>query len=338
VKGIMDRKYLPVHTTVLDCQALLERVLTRYPLSSPLTCRLFSNGLNDVYVVNNGAATCFLRVSKSGWRSRQDIEEEIDLVSRLYRQDIRVALPIGSRDGSYIQDINAYEGIRYAVLFSNAEGDIHDITENRQNRAFGKIVGRMHRAFDQIENRYRRSHIDKKTLLEQPVARIARFLKHRPGDFEYLQEIADHLKDRLDGLPRTRPRYGLCHGDLHAGNVRFDQDGRPTLFDFDFSGCSWRAYDIAAYVHSMVFSQQLKDKKFDWKESFAYFLLGYNEENSVSTRDLNMVNAFVVIRHIWALGLQVGFSRYKGMAMVNDEFFDNNLELMKKTIRDFKIL
>jgi len=39
-------------------------------------------------------------------------------------------------------------------------------------------------------------------------------------------------------------KYGLCQGDLHTGNARFDMHGRLTLFDFDSFGYGWRAIDI----------------------------------------------------------------------------------------------
>ncbi|WP_407573010.1 phosphotransferase [Deinococcus altitudinis] len=43
---------------------------------------------------------------------------------------------------------------------------------------------------------------------------------------------------------------GICHGDLHGGNVHVP-DGVWTRFDFDCGGRRWRAYDVAVFWWSM---------------------------------------------------------------------------------------
>jgi Ser/Thr protein kinase RdoA (MazF antagonist) len=330
----MSDSYFPVQYSILSSRALQERILSKYPLDSPLECHLFRININDVYVVNSGSATYYLRISRHGWRTREDIEEEIHLLNFLQDNNIPVSLPIKSRGGEYLQEINAPEGIRRAVLFSNAEGIPHDILNQKQCFIFGQTAGRMHRCTDKITGNYKKSHIDQKNLIEEPMDSLSHFLAHQEKNLDYLKAIAEELKKRLNRLPRTPPGYGICHGDFYAKNGHFNMNGNLTLFDFDHFGYGWRIYDIAVYVYHLLTSQF---DNFNWMESFRSFISGYYEERELSIEEMDRINLFVLIRQIWGMGASVFLCKYRGRTFDEREYFVKNIELMKMFIKEFKI-
>jgi len=74
--------------------------------------------LNDIYIVKTQEDTYYLRVLIYKWRTKEEIEAEIELLNYLHNCGISIAAPVQGNEGVYIQEINAPESIRYAVLFT----------------------------------------------------------------------------------------------------------------------------------------------------------------------------------------------------------------------------
>ena len=116
----------------------------------------------------------------------------------------------------------------------------------------------------------------------------------------FLERLAEHVRHRLLELPRTPPGYGLCHGDLHPGNVRFDADGEPTLFDFDCMGYGWRAYDLTVFLWNAFGEGRTKR----WRASrWRSFLRGYQEVRPCPEGLDEVMPLFLVARQIWLMGV-----------------------------------
>jgi Ser/Thr protein kinase RdoA (MazF antagonist) len=59
----------------------------------------------------------------TAWRSRSEIEWELDLLIHLDRKGVPVAAPVAKKDGIFLSFLNQPEGQRGAALFSYAEGE-----------------------------------------------------------------------------------------------------------------------------------------------------------------------------------------------------------------------
>ena len=95
----------------------------------------------------------------------------------------------------------------------------------------------MHQAADQMHEPYRRSHLDMHHLVDDNLPAIASLMAHRGADFSLIGRIADECKSRISQLlPTSKPEYGICHGELHGGDVGYDENYKPVLFDFEGSG------------------------------------------------------------------------------------------------------
>ena len=79
--------------------------------------------MSDVYRVDTRDAAYILKVYMHGRHSRGEIEAEVNFLNDLLDHDIAVAAPVANNDGAYLDEIDAPEGTRCAVLFDALSGD-----------------------------------------------------------------------------------------------------------------------------------------------------------------------------------------------------------------------
>jgi Ser/Thr protein kinase RdoA (MazF antagonist) len=240
--------YFPVQHSILSANALAEWAQSHYSMREPVRCRFLRGSMSDVYRVETLDAAYILKIYLHNRHSMSAIQAEVDFLNDLHDHDIPVAAPVANNDAAYLNEIDAPEGIRYAVLFDAIEGDQPQEGNLGHSRSFGRLAGRLHNHSDNSAKKYARWHLDEKYLVEAPLTHIGPYLEHRRRDWEYLRALGSELVAELHKLvSKESPEYGLCHGDLHTGNARIDKDGRLTLFDFDSFGYGWRAIDIGVY-------------------------------------------------------------------------------------------
>lgn len=301
----MTDSIFPTQSSVLSAEALTERILSNYALTPPVRCRLATRGLNDTYRVESGDGLAFLRVYRHGWRTDRETAAELALMTDLHRTGLSVSRPVPRRDGDLLSWVMAAEGERQVALFTPASGeDVREIT-TRHAMAYGRPAGQLHAAADAGDRRYDRFQLDERHLIDEPLAAIHQRMGDDDdcaGDLEYLTAVAGRVRAHIAALPRTLPGYGLCHGDLHPGNVRFGPDFAPTLFDFDCCGYGWRAYDLAVFV----WNSYLERRSPTWREPrWRAFLRGYGAARPLQEGELDAVPYFLVARQIWLMGLDV---------------------------------
>jgi len=148
--------------------------------------------------------------------------------------------------GSHEYYLKVYKhGRRSRMDVEAATGIAGDNGDPYRIRALGEMVGRMHRCADRLSMPYRRSHLGIHHLVDDNLNGIVPLLAHRGAALSLISDIAYVCKARISRLlPKSTPDYGICHGDLHGGDVCYDDNNTPTLFEFDSSGCGWRALDI----------------------------------------------------------------------------------------------
>ncbi|MBT6146685.1 MAG: phosphotransferase, partial [Gemmatimonadetes bacterium] len=110
------------HSTVSG-EHLCAKVLARYDLDFPVDCVFLQMGCNDTYRVRTGGQTLYLRVYHHGWRSRRQIEAEVEMLDFLSHREQPVSAPVRRRDGRFLTRVSSPEGQRYSVLFTEAPSD-----------------------------------------------------------------------------------------------------------------------------------------------------------------------------------------------------------------------
>lgn len=311
----------PVQDSTLSEQAIADRLLPLYGLAQPYSCRFFRKGICDTYRIQSAGGEFYLKVYRAGRRSLLDVSEEVRLLNHLLEHGVSVVRPVARLDGEYVNELEAPEGARCAVLFHAVEGE-EDKTDHHR-REFGATVARMHLAADSMKPAYNRQHLDMTTLIEENMLPIGQLMAHRPDDFRLIREIANHAKERIVSLlPCTAPGYGVCHGDLHGGDVIYDANGQPTLLDFDSSGVGWRAVDLGVYL-CYDWMNTSEKAEMDRQRRLAALLDGYQTVRALSDQELAVIQLTPAVRHIFLMGHVLRHTTvYQGWNWANDGFID----------------
>jgi len=327
----MTDKHFPIDASIISAEALTARVLPKYRLANP-TCSLLAHGVNDTYSVTTNSKHYFLRVYRCAWRNRKHIASEVDMLNYLRADKQPVSYPIKCKNGAYVSRINAPEGIRYAVLFSDATGTIPNFRKLAVCHQYGEIAGRMHESMDRCKKDVQRFDIDLKHLIDDSLDSISLILFNRSKDMDFLQKVGTELKSELCKLPTEKPFYGLCHGDHHGGNVHQDSDGRMTVFDFDCYGYGWRAYDVAVFRWSLGLrygfngSQRGKGTR-RWNA----FMNGYSKVRCLTHNELKATALFIPARHIWLMALHANLSRTVGSNILNPGAIGRHIDIVRQS-------
>lgn len=331
----MKGRIFPTQSSVLDSGALGRMVERQYRLKGPVTCRFFRKGMTDAYEIKSSTGEYFLKVYMRARRTRRDVEEEVHLLRFLHGRGLSVAAPLRRRDGRYIGRIEAPEGERYAVLFPAAKGVDTDHRKPEDCVSLGRLIGRLHRIADGIGETYRKAPIDLDYLVDRQIEMARPFLRHRARDFELVRRIGAAVKGRIEGLlPRRKPEYGICHGDLHGGDVRIDARGKSTLFDFDSFGYGWRAVEIGVFSASHEWMDLSREAEAGRRRRLRGLLRGYRETRDLSGAELEVVGLAAPVRHIYLMGAVLRYtSTHEGFHWADDNFFNWHMAWFKHWAR-----
>lgn len=282
--------------TLLSQETILEFVKANYSLAEPQTCEFIRRGFNDHYRLTAGGIHYVFRVYLNGKYyidSPEAFQFELDLVEFLFKQAIPVARPLPQKDGRLLGCVDTDLGKRYTALFSYASGEsrLEEKPTVEQCTHLGQTIAAFHLAANKFQSEHDRYHLNLKYLAEEPLKQIA--LKDDEIIPEFREFIAslqpiDEAVSTVQALDSEGDEYGIIHGDLHLGNMHF-QDNQVTLFDFDHCAYGWRAYDL---IPSFWLPEDQKNA----------LLQGYESVRPLSKREHESLPAFTKLRGLWDVG------------------------------------
>ena len=323
----MSSKLITVIHSIPSSEALEQNVLCHYQIGKLQSCRLLKRGLNDTYLLETEQERYILRVYRYGWRTKAEIDLELELLYFLHKNNVAISYPIAKRTGGFTTAIAAPEGTRYSALFSYAPGKAVDKKINsEQSRRLGEAVASIHEVTNNFKSSFSRPELNNAYLLDASVNAIAPLYKHKKTDIDYLYNQAEKLKSNLIALnlPKYSPCYGICIGDVHSGNTHFTQLNQPTLFDFDQCGYGWRAFDIGKFINTAI-AWKLDNK------IISSFLDGYQTIRQLSKIELSAIPLFAKIAHIWVMGISASVvGDVLAYGWFTDDWLDSKLELFKQ--------
>lgn len=319
----MTDEAFPVIYSTLTTNALLSRVLPRYTIGAVTRCQFWNRGLSDVYLVETQTNPYILRVSHAHWRSKSDIDFELELLDFLRQRYIPVAYPLKTQEGELSVEINAPEGKRYAALFTYAPGRVAlgDLTPT-QGKILGETVAKLHLAAAEFRSHAQRQSLTLEYLLDHSFQIIAPFLQHKPQDLAYLVDAIAHIKHQLQDFPQEPPFWGICWGDPHSGNAHFTPDNQVTLFDFDQCGYGWRIFEIAKFFQVALCTGVGRTIR-------EAFVKGYQSVQEIATYEKNSLQAFTQVAHIWVWGISLNHAAIHHYSKLDDHYFSRRLGQLK---------
>ncbi|MFD1675225.1 phosphotransferase enzyme family protein [Alicyclobacillus fodiniaquatilis] len=322
---------LAVEHSIPSASGILREILPLYGLEQlDLNCRLIKHGSNDTFLLYNDATKFIFRIYRHQWRTEHDVRNEIEYILHLHAKGLKVALPLPTLCGERLLHLQFPEGTRQAVMFSYASGLP---LKGDEFADFGATCAKLHLASADFSSAHSRFPLDAEHLLVEPLHYIRPFLTERPDDWQWLQRIAQEFRDRLASPEHAGLEWGMCHGDLHPGNMHSD-GGELVFFDFDCGGPSWRAYDLAVYL-SILANDGGDEKSIQpWRT----FITGYQTVKPLRDIDLKAIPLFVVVRQIWLMGYHTHGSRTWGSDWLHDDYFDEHISFLKRWIEEHELL
>jgi Ser/Thr protein kinase RdoA (MazF antagonist) len=312
------------YSTICETELLL-KLLPLYRIDDPISCKFWQRGVNDTYQVHCSQSVYSLRVYRHRLRTKSDIDFEVSALNYLNDHGANVARPIAKHAGGFVTEIQAPEGVRYVMVTTHANGTEPDYGNVENGRLFGESVAELHNLSDDFETEYARPKLDIENLLDVPLNIIRPFLDTKSEDLEFLENTATNLREAVSKVGPSNLDFGFCHGDCHGCNVHCS-NGSITHFDFDCCGFGFRVFELA------TFKWGIKGDTNE-KELWSKFLEGYQSKRKIGNDDFNVIDTFVVIRHIWWMALIMGNARDFGNQVTTDEFIDRQIRKIRKLLK-----
>lgn len=188
---------IPILRSIIAPEALALLVETAYGIKV-LRLQLIKAFILDTYRVWTSQGLYILRIYPHQRRTLPEINAELDFVSFLHNQDIRVSHPVLQASGDRLLVVDAPEGERYAALFTYAQGQ--PLGEDMKAfRVYGSTLARIHTLSDTLPQSSARYARDIACLLDRPLACLSRF-ELRREDWDFLQRVAAVIAPQITAL------------------------------------------------------------------------------------------------------------------------------------------
>ncbi len=251
------------------------------------TAKFWRASTNFVFFFKRAGQECVLRFNHADERTAAAIGAEIALVNALADKGVRVAKPIRSLAGNYVESTETDHGLFHAVVFEKLPGEqleIEDLSPAQIAR-WGQALGELHNATAQL------STVGRPTWREQ-LAQVANML---PAEERTARQSLAALRQQLAQLPTTAENYGLIHYDFEPDNLIWDGD-QVGIIDFDDSA----VYPFVADI-SLALSDLFDDDpgKVDFQqETFLHFINGYRTARPLPEEELQLIPLFLRLQNL----------------------------------------
>lgn len=316
---------IQVQHSVVSPDALLKVIKRRYPAIGAIDCQLLALGCNDNYRIKGKRQDYAFRLYRHGWWPEADVDEELRFLEAMHRRKLNVCKPVRAGNKQRFISIMTAEGKRYGALFVFIPGQPLGFNFGKNNKhmtELGEMIARVHSIGDELKQPVQRWTMDFGTFVKPFLNEVPTVLGHREKDIAYLNELAGRAENTILDQPKGALSYGICHGDLHTHNVMLQPDGKLAIFDFDWCGNSWRAYDLA----TVWWSLPRNDKSLaPWRA----FLRGYSRQNKLTPQERKLMPWFVIFREFELLHFHLSMRKHIGTAWLNDDYYDHHIGFLK---------
>ncbi len=234
----------------------LEKILSNFDIGEIKKINPLKTSGNITYIINTKKKIYLLRLSPSGfrYRSKKEIEAELELINFLTKYKISSIIPIKTRSGEKIVSWKKQFG--YLREFNNGREKTNPTL--KEIKKFGEWLGKFHKIIENYKTKNKRLHrwglettkenfkYDKRIILKSNFPNKEKFLK------KFEKEIS-----KLN-FPKNLPQ-GTIHEDLGKRHILWKKDKIVGVIDFDRSYYGKLILDLGQACRGWCFSN-------DWKK------------------------------------------------------------------------
>jgi len=328
----------PAQYSTLSSTALRDYIEKIYGLKN-LSCRLLTKNVSDTYLLEDPNSKYIFKVYRTSYRTLSEIRGETELLNILNENRIPVSYPFTDLAGEQIQQLNASEGTRYGILFSFAIGKVALIPDDDQLRIIGRNIALMHNVTSNCKLAHERPEYNVFTTLERPLQVIAQRFTEFPDEYEYLKDLVESVKNKLDQLPTSAFSYGYCHYDLLPKNFHFDEHNNITFFDFDWAGKGNLVNDLMTFYVQLFFLVHFKLlTREEADERFGIVVTSYREQRPLSDDELSAIPYLGIMFFIYGFGFYEENYDDFSIAFLTPKFIRERVELIKKWAAWYEVI
>lgn len=315
----------PVTSSILAPHDLANFVREKYSLPPGTTCRLLKAGINHTYRIDSDNRIFIFRVYSHNWRTREEITAELTLLQCLQQNGISVSYPITDHSEQFIQTLNAPEGLRYAVLFSFANGQkVLNISQDTHFE-IGKLMAKIHQQTNGLT--LGRITYSPETLLNQSLDLIRPFLSEDTEEMQFLISTMPVLEKLLLEANNQLLRRGMVHMDIWFDNLNIAGEHDVTLFDFDFCGNGWLCLDIAYYILQLHSTEKDDTERAIKIEAFYN---GYETIEKINEEERRLIPALGVSMYYFYMGVQCNRFENWSNTFLNEVYLKRYIAVLVK--------
>ncbi len=297
----------------MDERTLQEILTINYGIESP-SLEFLREGGSHTYVVT-GKNKYLIKVIGSAFSDTA--RQSVAIMRYLEENGFPVPRTILTKSGEAVFETESEGEKNLIALMEFIDGDEPELETCAAE--VGGLVGRFHQLMEKYP--------------EEPVLHgkdffIDRYLdflrkKNYPRISEY-EELGERLWEKVKDLP-----YGICHGDLHRGNLLKNSDGEIYLVDFDTVCRAPFMFDVMVMC-DMTDYFNLKQKDIELtKEVYQKFLSGYSDYHTLSREEMISFPYWVAIRHFQ---LQATILEIYGVDCIDQGFIDRQLNWLNRWV------
>ena len=295
----------------MDEMMLLDILKLNYGIESS-SLEFLREGGSHTYIVN-GKIKYLLKVIGSAFSDTA--RQSVAIMRYLEKKGFPVPKTMLTKSGESIFETEVDGEMKLIVLMEFIDGDEPELESCAAE--VGALVGRFHQLMEEYPVELV-SH-GKEFFIDRYLNFLSK--KNYPRIAEY-EEFGGRLWDKVKALPQ-----GLCHGDLHRGNLIQRADGLIYLVDFDTACRAPKMFDLMVMCDmTNYFTLQQKDIE-ETKEVYQKFLLGYSKYHKLSNEEIISFPYWVAIRHFQ---LQATILEIHGVDCIDEGFIDGQLYWLNK--------
>ncbi len=287
----------PVTYSSISPDYLLKLVKQKYDVSDEAKITFIKRGFNDTYLIAEPTGKKYiLRVYNNKRRNFNSINLELIMLRMMKDFGKKsISYPIYTKGQSFSFNIPAPETERWAALFSYAEGEVVRKLSIEQSFLLGAEAAKIHLFAIGYNKDYVEYDYNIDSQFKTTLTTLKPILKDYPEQYNYLKELKADFVKTFREANQEELKKGICHGDLQAENIHFTEDNKLTIFDFDFMGKGYLAYDIGVFIWY--------DHKNKPTEIIHSFIEGYETVRKLSSSEFRLLPYFSTLRAVFQMTL-----------------------------------